>query len=207
MFTGIIQDVGRIAAIEPAGATAGDARLRVAFGKAPANPLALGDSIAVNGTCLTVTECTSNEFCTDASKETLSLTTLGRLRPGDEVNLECALTPATPLGGHMVSGHVDGVGEVLTRSDDERSVRFALSAPKALSRYIAHKGSICVDGISLTVNKVDGNVFEVNAIPHTLNATTMHKFVPGLAVNLEVDLIARYLERLLEARAQDHPAV
>jgi len=134
------------------------------------------------------------------STETLACTTLGALLPGAGVNLEPALTPATPLGGHLVSGHVDGVGELLARSDDARSVRMLFRVPAALSRYLARKGSVCVDGVSLTVNDVNGAEFSVNLVPHTLEKTTLHTFTPGRAVNIEVDLVARYLERLLDAR-------
>lgn len=201
MFTGIIQGMGTVAAIEPGDAEAGDVRLEVAFDAAAgAAGLALGDSVAVSGVCLTVVEQSDNAFCADVSKETLSLTTLGELAPGAPVNLERALTLSTPLGGHLVSGHVDGLGNVTERADDARSVRFRFSAPRALERYIAPKGSVCVDGISLTVNRVEGREFEVNVVPHTLQVTTMHAFNVGRRVNLEVDLIARYLERLLEAR-------
>jgi len=157
----------------------------------------LGDSIATNGVCLTVVALTGRGFSADVSRETLSLTTLQRLRPGTRVNLEKALTLQTRLGGHLVSGHVDGVGEVVSRRNDGRSIRFRIKAPVDLAKYIAHKGSICVDGISLTVNAVDGAEFELNIVPHTLQETTLGDFMPGRRVNLEVDVIARYLERLL----------
>jgi riboflavin synthase len=157
----------------------------------------LGDSIAVSGVCLTVIDFTTQEFSADVSNETLSRTTLGGLKPGARVNLEKALTPTTRLGGHLVSGHVDGVGKVLERTHDARSVRFRIEAPAALAKYIARKGSICVDGVSLTVNAVMGAVFELNIVPHTLAETTLDEYAAGRRVNLEVDLIARYLERLL----------
>lgn len=194
MFTGIIQAIGHIRDIEPRG---GDLRLRVALGKLDPAGLALGDSIAVNGVCLTAVELDAVSFRADVSRESLSLTTLGALRSGSRVNLERALTLSTPLGGHLVSGHVDGVGRVLARSEDARSVRFRVEAPAELARYIAHKGSICVDGTSLTVNAVEGACFELNIVPHTLRETIMGDYQPGTRVNLEVDLIARYLERLL----------
>jgi len=138
-----------------------------------------------------------DRFAADVSRETLSLTTLGDLGPSSPVNLEKALTLSKPLGGHLVSGHVDGLGKILERTDDARSVRFRIQAPAELARYIAHKGSICIDGASLTVNAVRGAVFEVNIVPHTLQETIMAGYVVGTEVNLEVDLIARYLERLL----------
>jgi riboflavin synthase len=194
MFTGIIQAVGTIAALESRG---GDVRLRLRTGKLDLTDVRLGDSIAVNGVCLTAVELPGDGFSADVSRETLSLTTLGDLVPGSRVNLEKALTLATRLGGHLVSGHVDGVGRVVERRDDARSVRFAVEAPPELARYIAHKGSICVDGISLTVNAVSGARFDLNIVPHTLEETIMSDYAPGTRVNLEVDLVARYLERLL----------
>lgn len=194
MFTGIIQSIGRVAALEPRG---GDVRITLNTGKLPMADVALGDSIAVSGVCLTVVEMTASSFVADVSGETLRLTTLGSLTRDDPVNLEKALTLSTRLGGHLVSGHVDGLGEVVSRSADSRSVRFAIRAPDALARYIAMKGSICVDGVSLTVNAVNGAVFELNIVPHTLEETTLRDFHAGRRVNLEVDLLARYLERLL----------
>ncbi len=194
MFTGIITAVGKVAALEPKG---GDVRLRIHTGKLPLKDLVVGDSIAVSGVCLTAVELPGDGFWADVSGETLSRTTLGELKPGDPVNLEEALTPSTRLGGHLVSGHVDGVGTVLRRRDDGRSVQFRIQAPDDLARYIAEKGSICLDGISLTVNGVQGAVFDLNIVPHTLSETTMGEFEPGRQVNLEVDIIARHLERLL----------
>ncbi len=194
MFTGIIQAVGRIEALSPRG---GDVRLTIASGKLPLDKVKLGDSIAVSGVCLTAITVDRQTFSADVSRETLSLTTLGNLKPGDAVNLELAMTPATRFGGHIVSGHVDGIGKVTQRWEDARSTRFRIEAPKALAKYIATKGSICVDGISLTVNRVEGAAFEVNIIPHTLAETTLGNTLVGNPVNLEVDLIARYLERLL----------
>jgi len=194
MFTGIIQSVGEVAAVEPRGE---DLRLRVRTGKLDLADVRIGDSIATSGVCLTVVELPGDGFWADVSGETLACTSTGNLRTGDRVNLEKALTPSTPLGGHLVSGHVDGIGEVLSRRDDGRSVRFSMRAPDGLAKYIAAKGSVCVDGISLTVNAVDGAVFELNIVPHTLAETSMAEFQPGRKFNLEVDIIARYLERLL----------
>lgn len=194
MFTGIIQAVGRIAALEARG---GDVRLRIGCGGLDLADAAVGDSIAVNGVCLTAVELGGGGFAADVSRETLSRTTLGDLAAGGRVNLEKALTLATPLGGHLVSGHVDGLGEVVERRDDARSVRLRIRAPAGLARYIAPKGSICVDGTSLTVNAVEGALFDLNIVPHTLQQTIIGDYAPGTRVNLEVDLIARYLERLL----------
>lgn len=194
MFTGIIQSVGRFVGIEPLG---GDARLTLDCGMLETNDVKLGDSIAVNGVCLTVVSFRTRGFAADVSRETLGTTTLGAMRPGGRVNLEKALTLSTPLGGHLVSGHVDGIGRLLQRSDDGRSVRLRIEAPGELARYIAPKGSICVDGTSLTVNRVDGSCFELNTVPHTLQETIIGDYREGGEVNLEVDLIARYLERLL----------
>ena len=194
MFTGIIQAIGQIRRLEPRG---GDVRLAVGTGKLGLGGVNLGDSIAVNGVCLTAVALNGAEFAADVSRETLALTTLGGLKPGSPVNLEKALTLATPLGGHLVSGHVDGMGEILERHDDGRSWRLRIAAPAELAKYIAHKGSICVDGTSLTVNAVNGREFELNIVPHTLVETIIGGYGPGTRVNLEVDLIARYLERLL----------
>ena len=194
MFTGIIQATGEIRALEQRD---GDARLTIDVGQLDMGDVALGDSIAVNGVCLTAVQFDAHSFVADVSGETLACTTLGDLSPGARVNLEKALTPTTRLGGHLVSGHVDGVGEVLRRWSDARSERFRIRAPGGLAKYIAEKGSICVDGISLTVNRVEGAEFELNIVPHTLSETTMGDFTAGRRVNLEVDIIARYLERLL----------
>lgn len=194
MFTGIIQSVGTVAAIENRG---GDRSFRLRTGKLDLADVQLGDSIAVNGVCLTAVRLPGDGFVADVSGETLSRTTLGKLAVGDRVNLEKALTPTTRLGGHLVSGHVDGVGKVLSRTTDARSVRFRIAAPAPLARYIAEKGSICCDGVSLTVNAVDGAVFDLNIVPHTIAETTIDTWDSGVAINLEVDIIARYLERLL----------
>ncbi len=194
MFTGIIQAIGTIAALEPKGE---DVRVRVQTGKLDLTDVQLGDSIAVNGVCLTAVELPGDGFWADVSGETLSRTTFAGLQKGSQANLEKALTPTTRLGGHLVSGHVDGIGEVVGRQSDGRSERFVIKAPAELARYIAEKGSICVDGISLTVNGVNGAEFDLNIVPHTLVETTMSEFKPGTRINLEVDIIARYLERLL----------
>ena len=203
MFTGIIQAVGKIAAMEPSG---GDMRLRVHTGKLPLDDVALGDSIATNGVCLTVTSLPGDGYWADVSVETLDFTTLGNLSPGASVNLEKALTPESRLGGHIVSGHVDGVGEVVSLGEDARSWRFVFRAPDNLAKYIAHKGSICVDGTSLTVNTVNGAEFELNIIPQTMAETVFGDYKPGTKVNLEVDVIARYLERLVLGDAAADPA-
>jgi len=194
MFTGIIEAVGQVAELQQ---RSGDARLRILTGKLDLSDVVLGDSIAVNGVCLTAVDLPGDGFVADVSRETLSLTSLGHLRSGSRVNLEKALTLATRLGGHLVSGHVDGLGTVIERHDDARSVRFSIEAPEELARYIAHKGSITVDGTSLTVNAVNGRRFELNIVPHTLQETVMDDYSAGRRVNLEVDLVARYLERLL----------
>lgn len=215
MFTGLIQAVGRIATREARG---GDVRLRIDAGKGGqsevspgmfwresplvasemhSDPFSLGESIAVSGVCLTVVAFDAQSFDLDVSNETLARTTLGALGIGAAVNLERALLATDRLGGHLVSGHVDGVGRVLSVIDDARSQRWRVSAPSDLLRYVAEKGSICVDGVSLTVNAVDNVGFEVNLIPHTLQHTAFCETAVGAAVNLEVDLLARYVERLL----------
>lgn len=194
MFTGIIQAIGEIKQVEP---KSGDLRLYVKTGGLDLGDVQLGDSIAVNGVCLTAVELPGDGFWADVSRETLSLTYFEGLTVGTQVNLEKAMTPTSRLGGHIVSGHVDGMGKVVERHDDARSVRFHIEAPAELAKYIAHKGSITVDGISLTVNAVKGAVFELNIVPHTLQETIMSGYAPGAIVNLEVDVIARYLERLL----------
>lgn len=195
MFTGIIQAVGRIAEID---AGEQDIRLRIETGKLPLTDVALGDSIATSGVCLTVTELPGDGFWADVSPETLSLTSLGSKGVGDAVNLETSLTLSTPLGGHLVSGHVDGVGHIEQITEDARFWRVKVAAPDNLARYIAMKGSICVDGTSLTVNQVDGSVFELTIIPQTWEETVFSEYVAGSPVNLEVDVIARYLERLMQ---------
>ena len=194
MFTGLIEGVGRLAAREPRG---GDARLRIEVGTLPFADVALGESVAVNGVCLTVVGFDATFFEADASNETLALTTLGALPVGRALNLERALRPTDRLGGHLVSGHVDGVGTVRSVADDARAQRWRFAAPAPLLRYVAHKGSICVDGVSLTVNAVDGEGFEVALVPHSLAHTAFGHTRIGDAVNLEVDMLARYVERLL----------
>ena len=194
MFTGIIQAVGAIQAIEPKG---GDVRMRINTGELDLSDVAIGDSIATNGVCLTAIELPGDGYVADVSAETLARTTLGRLKVGTAVNLEKALTPSTRLGGHIVSGHVDAVGEVISLTPAGRSIKFVIRAPKELAKYIAHKGSVCIEGISLTVNEVRGAEFDLNIVPHTLQETTMQHLHAGSPVNLEVDIIARYLERLL----------
>ncbi|MEM6987914.1 MAG: riboflavin synthase, partial [Pseudomonadota bacterium] len=194
MFTGIIQALGKIASMTPAG---GDLRLGVSLGALASEPIALGDSVAVNGVCLTAVELQGDVMTADVSNETLTLTSLGQLGVGDAVNLELALTPTSRLGGHIVSGHVDGLGSVARRYPDARSERFHFNAPRGLMPYIAPKGSITIDGTSLTVNGVSGDSFDVNIVPHTLAHTVMGGYKVGTQVNLEVDVVARYVERLL----------
>lgn len=194
MFTGIIATIGEIASTEQRG---GDLRLWIRTGDLDLADVRLGDSIAVNGVCLTAVALPGDGFVADVSVETLNFTTTGQWHAGQPVNLEKALTPTTRLGGHLVSGHVDGIGEVVSRHADARSERFRLRAPVKLARYIAHKGSIAIDGTSLTVNGVDGAEFDVNIVPHTIAHTVIGDYRPGTQVNLEVDVIARYLERLL----------
>lgn len=194
MFTGIIQALGTLESQQPID---GDLRLHINTGTLDITDLALGDSVAVNGVCLTVVTVTANGFSADVSNETRSLTSLGRLQIGSTVNLEPALTLQSRLGGHWVSGHVDGLGEILSRTEDARSVRFEVRAPHALARYIAPKGSITVDGVSLTVNTVTDADFTLNIVPHTLQATRFADYQNGDQVNLEVDVLARYIERLM----------
>lgn len=195
MFTGIILAIGSVADMQTRG---GDCRLTVQTGKLSLKDAHLGDSIAVNGVCLTAVELGDHHFVADVSNETLSRTSLKSLSKGSPVNLELALTPSTRMGGHIVSGHVDGVGTILDKKADGRSVRFNFTVPDNLARYIAEKGSITINGISLTVNSVLGNMFSVNIVPHTLQETTLGSSQPGDEVNLEVDILARYLERLLQ---------
>lgn len=194
MFTGIIEAIGEVVVCEPRG---GDVRLRVKSSDLDFSEVQLGDSIATNGVCLTVVDLPGDGYAADVSAESLAMTSISDWSAGTLVNLERALTPKTRLGGHMVSGHVDDVGEVVSRHPDARSEQFRIRAPKALAKYIAHKGSITVDGTSLTVNKVEGAEFELNIVPHTLEKTVIGSYQPGTRVNLEVDVIARYLERLL----------
>ena len=197
MFTGLVAGVGRLAAREARG---GDARLRIDAGTLPFQQVQLGESISVNGCCLTVVAFDAHSFAVDASNETLALTTLGNLAIDAPVNLERAMLPTDRLGGHLVSGHVDGLATATQRWDDARVVRWRFEAPMALLRYVAHKGSVCVDGVSLTVNAVDDQGFEVALIPHTVEHTAFHALQVGNAVNIEVDLLARYVERLLATK-------
>ncbi len=193
MFTGIVESVGRIAAREVRG---GDVRLTLVVGNLPFVDVACGESIAVSGTCLTVVAFDAGSFAADVSNETLACTTLGALPILSAVNLERAMFPTTRFGGHLVAGHVDAVGRVASIAFDGRSQRWRFSAPVALLRYVANKGSICVDGVSLTVNLADDTGFEVNLVPHTIANTAFASTPAGSPVNLEVDLIARYVERL-----------
>ncbi len=204
MFTGIIEAIGEIKRVEQ---QQGDVRLTVATNDLNLSDAQLGDSIAVNGVCLTAIELSEKQFVADVSNETLSATTMADIKAGSPVNLECALQAQTRLGGHMVSGHVDGVGRILERKPDARSVRFTFEMPAEISRYVAQKGSICIDGISLTVNTVDDVSFSVNIVPHTLEMTTLGRRNVGDAVNLEVDVIARYLERLMLGQSTTEPTV
>lgn len=197
MFTGLIQSVGRLAARENRG---GDQRLRFSWGAMPSHDVALGESIAVNGCCLTVVAFDSEGWAADVSNETLALTTLGSLEEGSAVNLERSLLPTDRLGGHLVAGHVDAVGKVEKIWDDGRSQRWRFAAPGSVLRYVAVKGSIAVDGTSLTVNAVDDSGFEVNLVPHTVAHTAFGETAVGAPVNLEVDTVARYVERLLATR-------
>jgi riboflavin synthase len=198
MFSGIVKGVGRILEQKDLG---GDKRWVVGLGDSGVGPLAIGGSVAVSGVCLTVTDYHGDRFAADLSAETLGVTTFGKLGVGARVNLEAPLRLADPLDGHLVSGHVDGVGEVLDLAPAARSTMIRIAVPEALCRYIAHKGSVAVDGVSLTVNAVDGRAFEVNVIPHTQAVTVIGEYRLGQAVNIEVDIIARYLERLGTAAA------
>jgi len=193
MFTGIIQSVGEVRLITPRG---GDVELLVGAPGLDLASVAIGDSISCSGCCLTVTRLEKDAFAADVSIETLNVTTLGQWRAGQRLNLEKALCAGQPLGGHYVTGHVDGIASVVDRVNDARSIRVQFEAPASLARYIARKGSVCLDGVSLTVNDVDGARFSVNLIPHTLEVTTLNEYLAGTRVNLEVDIIARYLERL-----------
>ena len=195
MFTGIVQDIGTVQALETRG---GDVRLVIAAARLDRSRIQVGDSICVQGCCLTATEVQAPTFAADLSRETLALTTLGELVPGAAVNLEPALRAGEPLGGHLLSGHVDGVGEILSRDADARSLRLTIGAPAPLERFLAAKGSVAVDGVSLTINAVQPGSFAVNIIPHTQAVTTLGSLAVGARVNLEIDQVARYLARLLE---------
>jgi len=197
MFTGLVQEVGEIRALEPRkGAGGADARLVVGFRAIGRERLELGASICVDGVCLTVAQLDADSFAADVSGETLRVTTLGDKRAGSRVNLEPSLRAGDSLGGHWVSGHVDGVAEVIATERDARSLRVSIEAPQPLARYIARKGSVTLDGVSLTVNDVDATQFSINLIPHTLEVTTLGALAKGSRLNLEIDLLARYVERL-----------
>ena len=194
MFTGIIEAVGAVKRLEPMG---GDLRFIIDSGSLDMGDVQIGDSIAVNGVCLTVIEFDSASFSADVSNETISLTSLKGLTAGGAVNLEKAMLPTTRMGGHLVSGHVDGLGTVVNKSEDARSIRVEIEVPRELKKYIAVKGSICIDGTSLTVNSVDDCIVGLNIVPHTQERTVIQHYSKGTKVNLEVDLVARYLETLL----------
>lgn len=199
MFTGIVLDVGKVVSRE---ARAGDARIVIACDRFDPSGISIGDSICVQGCCLTAVELRDRTFAADVSRETLSLTTLGDLMPGSPVNLEPSLRAGDPLGGHLVSGHVDGVAEITAMSGDARSTRIEVTVPAAFARYIARKGSVAINGVSLTVNEVQGVTFGINLIPHTQAVTTLGGLRVGTRINLEVDQIARYVERLLADSAR-----
>jgi riboflavin synthase len=199
VFTGIIQAIGSVAHSEPRD---GDIRLTIACGELDMTHTALGDSIAVNGVCLTAVELNAQKFVADVSVETMNQSSLGQLSAGSPVNLETALTLNTALGGHLVSGHVDGLGTLLEMHNDARSVRYQFEVAPEIQHYIAIKGSVTVDGCSLTVNNIDGNRFDVNIVPHTQQETVFQFYKSGCRVNIEVDIIARYLERLLQGKTE-----
>jgi riboflavin synthase len=194
MFTGIIEAVGAVKRLQPMG---GDLRFVIDSNSLDMSDVQIGDSIAVNGVCLTVIEFDTGSFSADVSNETLSLTSLKDLKAGSAVNLEKAMLPTTRMGGHLVSGHVDGLGTVVNKSEDARSIRLEIEVPAGLRKYIAVKGSICIDGTSLTVNSVNDRVIGLNIVPHTQERTVIQHYSKGAQVNLEVDLVARYLETLL----------
>ena len=202
MFTGIVASKGVLLEKKQMG---GDFRLHIGFDELNLDSAGIGDSMSVSGVCLTMLDPDASGFFADVSQETLSLTTLGQLEQGQSVNLELALSLEARLGGHLVTGHVDGKARLVSRHQDARSERFEFEVPGRLARYVAKKGSVCIDGVSLTVNEVEGSKFLVCLIPHTLEVTTLGQLQPGNEVNLEVDLIARYLERLMapENQGQD----
>jgi len=195
VFTGIVHDIGRIEGREPRG---GDVRLTIAVDRFDLARTAVGDSICVQGVCLTVVNLAERRFVTDVSRETLTLTTLGTLPDLAAVNLEPALRAGDALGGHLVSGHIDGIATVIAVTTEARSWRLSVEVPAALARYVARKGSVALDGVSLTVNEVAERVFGVNLIPHTLAVTTLGRVSIGTRLNLEVDPLARYVERLMQ---------
>ncbi len=194
MFTGIVEAAGKIESLEQVG---GDLRAVISSAEMDFSDVKTGDSICVSGVCLTALNIDDNSFSVDVSNETVSLTSFAQLQEGDKVNLEKAMQPQSRFGGHIVSGHVDGLAELVSRTQDGRSERLVFSASSELHKYIAAKGSVCLEGISLTVNQVDGLQFGVNVIPHTAEKTTLDLLQVGSKVNLEVDIISRYLERLL----------
>ena len=202
MFTGIVQDVGRVLARELRG---GDVRLRIGCQQLDLSGVRVGDSLCVQGCCLTAIELEGKTFAADVSRETLALTTLGELAPGAHVNLEPALRAGDPLGGHLVSGHIDGVARVTAVESEARSRRLTIEAPAALARYLAPKGSVAIDGVSLTINSVEGASFGVNIIPHTQSATTLGRLAVGARVNPEADQVARYIYRLMLPYTGFHP--
>lgn len=197
MFTGIVRSIGKVSSLEQCD---GDVRLTISCDDLGLDDIQLGDSIACSGPCLTVVEKTGNSFSVDVSLETLGLTTIGTWREGDFINLEKAMMATDRFGGHIVSGHVDGIGEVTERANNARSEFLKIKAPENLLKYISVKGSITVDGTSLTINGVSESEFELNIIPQTLNHTVINGYKVGTKVNLEVDLVARYLEKLLSAQ-------
>lgn len=203
MFTGIIEATGSLRQLRQTG---GDWRLEIASGTLDFSDVALGDSVAVSGVCLTVVAWENGCFAADVSNETMRCTSLGKLQTGDAVNLEKALTPTSRLGGHIVSGHVDGLAELIDLQPDGRSTCLYFRVPAELARYIAAKGSVCLDGVSLTVNQVNGVEFSVNIVPHTAACTTIRDYRPGRLVNLEVDVVSRYLERLFSPLTNDDEA-
>lgn len=194
MFTGIIEAVGQLQRMEPRG---GDLRLTIATAKLDMADVKVGDSIATNGVCLTVIAHGSDWYSADVSLETVARSTLANITVGHRLNLEKALLPTTRLGGHLVSGHVDGVGEIISATPSARSIQYRVKAPDALAKYMAEKGSITTDGVSLTINAIDGAVFDLNIVPHTVQETNVGDWAPGAKLNLEVDVLARYLERLM----------
>ena len=194
MFTGIIEAIGAVRSLQPTG---GDLRFEIDTGALDTSDVQIGDSIAVNGVCLTVVAFDSSSFAVDVSNETIALTSLKGLKAGSAVNLEKAMLPTTRMGGHLVSGHVDGLGTVVSKSGDARSIRLEIEVPAALKKYIAVKGSICIDGTSLTVNSVSDCIVGLNIVPHTQERTVIQHYKKGTKVNVEVDLVARYLETLL----------
>lgn len=193
MFTGIIESLGKVESLQSVG---GDVRLRIQT-DLDMSDVHLGDSIATNGICLTVIEWGENWYAADVSRESLNRTTLGQWKVGQAVNVEKAMLPTTRFGGHIVSGHVDGLGEITVFRQDARSLYFEVTAPVELAKYLAEKGSVTVDGISLTINHLRGNILSLNLIPHTVERTNIGSWQVGTKVNLEVDVLARYIERLL----------